>query len=108
MSRKDQRGQYHMDKKLRDKLIKMADTACLGDSITGSRRGHGYSPDAMYMNREFNAERVGKIIESLTDEEREQLKDLKAEDLDVIFSGRRRRPTQVSRRTRGPVKLGKK
>ncbi len=97
-----------MDKKLRDKLLQKAETAYYGDSITGSRRGCGYSPDAMYINGEFNAERVGKIIESLTDEEREQLKDLKAEDLELIFTGRRRRPTQVSRRIRGPVKLGKK
>jgi hypothetical protein len=97
-----------MDKKLRDKLIRKADEACLVDSITGSRRGYGYDSNSMKMNAEFNAKRVGKIIESLTDEEREQLKDLKAEDLDVIFAGRRYRPkTAPSKRVRGPVKLGK-
>jgi hypothetical protein len=97
-----------MDKKLLDKLIEKADTAYLGDLVSGSRRGCGHDSYNMQINGEFNAERVGKIIEGLTDEEREQLKDLKAEDLDVIFSGRRRRPTSAPRKIRGPVKLGKK
>lgn len=93
-----------VDKKLLNKLVEKADTAYLCDLVSGSRRGVGD-----HGNEEFNAERVGKIIEGLSDEEREQLKDLKAEDLDVIFSGRRRRPTSAPRqRNRGPVKLGKK
>lgn len=98
-----------MDKKLLEKLMQKADTAYLGDMVSGSRRGCGYNQATMEMNGEFNAERLGKIIEGLSDEEREQLKDLKAEDLDFIFSGRRRRPTTAARqRIRGPVNLGKK
>ena len=97
-----------MDKKLLNKLIEKADQMYLCDMVSGSRRGCGHDSYNMQLNGKFNAERLGKIVEGLSDEEREQLQDLKAEDLDVIFSGRRRRPTSAPRKIRGPVKLGKK
>ena len=97
--------QNTVNKKLLDKLIEQADVACLHDMIHGSRRGVVDDP----ANGPFNAERVGKIIEGLTDEEREQLKDLKAEDLNFYFAGRRYRPKELrSKRVRGPIKLGKR
>lgn len=94
-----------MNKKLLDKLIEQADSAYLTDMISGSRRGYGDDP----ANGPFNAKRVGKIIEGLTDEEREQLKDLTADDIQKKFvTYRRPRPERPVTRRRGPVTLSKK
>ena len=55
-------------------------------------------------DNERNAKLVGKLVESLSPEDREQLRDLKAEDIAQMFADYRRpRPQVPVRRTRGPV-----
>ncbi len=55
-------------------------------------------------DNERNAKLVGKLVESLSPEDREQLRDLKAEDIAQMFADfRRPRPQVPARRTRGPV-----
>ena len=55
-----------------------------------------------------NASLVGKLVEGLSPEDREQLKDLKIEDIAQIFADYRRpRPHEPITRTRGAVSLTK-
>ena len=88
-----------------NELVEQADEHYLIDLMSGSRRGIGINS----ANGPFNAERVGKIIEGLDEEDRELLKGLTAEDIERKFAAYRRpRPEREVTRKRGPVTLSKR
>ncbi len=80
-------------------LAEEADSKYLYDSIlTGGR----------FRDDERNASLVGKLVEGLSQEDKEKLKNLKAEDIVQQFAAYRRpRPETVITRKRGPVTLSK-
>ncbi len=83
-------------KAILQELIEEADFKYIYDSVLSCKRGLN--------DPKFNAERVGELIKNLPIEEREKLKDLKAEDIVQRFAAYRRpRPETAITRKRGPV-----
>lgn len=80
-------------------LAEEADGKYIYDSVlTGGR----------FRDTERNAQLVGKLVEGLSPEDREKLKDLSAEDIIHRFAAYRRpRPEKPTTRTRGPVTFSK-
>ena len=84
-------------------LVDVANGRRLVDSIAVNSRGGKLSD-------EQNAELVGKLVENLSEEDRELLKDVKSEEIAEAFKATwdRPRPEKPITRVRGPVKLGSK
>ena len=84
-----------------NELIELATDKRLYDLI----RGDIPSPKLDYRRLKFNAEQIGKMVESLPEEHREILKSLSWND--VKDGVRPPRPKEKTDRVRGPVKLSK-
>lgn len=84
-----------------NELLELAVDKQLFDFVRGDMPSSALDPRRL----KFNAERVGKLVESLTDEQREVLKSLKWND--VKNGIRAPRPEKPVTRLRGPVKLSK-
>ena len=86
-------------KAILQELIEEADQKYICDSVLMS---------GTLRDTKRNAQLVGKLIEGLSSEDREKLKDLKAEDIVQRFAAYMRpRPKTVVTRKRGPVTLSK-
>ena len=85
-------------KQVLSEVIESAEARHMFDTYLSSRRQPDY---------EFNSKQVGKLITELSDEDRELLKDLTAED---ILTGLKaaHRPEKPVTRKRGPVVLSKR
>ncbi len=84
-----------------DELIELAADKSLFDLIRGDIPSSKLDPRRL----KFNAEQIGKMVESLPEEHREILKSLSWND--VKDGVRPPRPTEKTDRVRGPVKLSK-
>jgi len=77
-----------------NELIEEADTHYLYQLVSSIRR-------------DYSGE-VGKLVQALSEEDREKLKDLTADDIEKKFAAyKRARPAQPIHRKRGPVILSK-
>ncbi len=86
-----------------NELIETADELSLYDLIRGDMPSNRDDPRRL----KFNSENVGKLVQKLSDSDREILGELSSEEIEKLFftNLRRARPKEPIHRIRGPVKL---
>ena len=84
-------------------LIEKADNRYAFETLLSGRRDGSRAAD------EKRSKLVGKLVESLSEEDRELLKGLTSANIEKAWSEgfRRKRPEKVNLRVRGPVTLSK-